>query len=542
MAGDLPPGYTLDPPKSDGGDLPPGYTLDEPKSGGAYAAKELTRAQKIQQAVMEELSKKKPGYEDRFVNQYTYGLPIPMQGLKTLVEGKAKEYFGGGEPATAGDYWRGGVGAQKEYFRQAEANTPGPAGIAVDLAGGLASGRGGGKILGKGAQAAQAFVQGALGGASRNAEDVGSATGGALIGGTVDAATQHFLGGLLDRFTSGAKREIGVASRGGSSQSLEKEGSAIFQKLDDAGIHYKPAQTAPLAGSAAQRLADVGFNANMQKQLTPAIAEIGGMSGQPTTWTQLRNMQQQVSKLKAANDPNLRRVAGELDDEINQFIQTAKPTMPASSVAAGVNPAADVAEAKKLWHTSSKTQKAEALSEIGTRNAPDPTKQVDMNFEKYTDSFKNNPKKYNPFGNNPEQLRLMDRIVEGSPGLEKWGPRLDKYGNRLAALGGLGAAGAVAGPVTGAYDTNEKTQGSIAGLIGTGLLLKGAGNNMRRVIAERGAAKVDDLIRNIVTGSTDTTNAYVPRQALAKIIAAQNASQGLGNYASSFINAGNPQP
>src|SRR4029079_11216133 len=125
--------------------------FDEPKSGGAFAAKEPTRAQLIQQEVMKQLSKKEPGYEDRFVNQYTFGMPIPLQGLKTVVEGKAKEYFGGGEPASVGDYWKGGVGAQKEYFRQAEENPPGPAGTAVDVAGALASGpKGVGKILSRG--------------------------------------------------------------------------------------------------------------------------------------------------------------------------------------------------------------------------------------------------------------------------------------------------------------------------------------------------------------------------------------------------------
>jgi hypothetical protein len=60
--------------------------------------------------------------------------------------------------------------------------------------------------------------------------------------------------------------------------------------------------------------------------------------------------------------------------------------------------------------------------------------------------------------------------------------------------------------------------------------LRGGSTTMKQIIAEKGAAQVNDLLRNIVTGSTDATNAYVPRQALAKVMAAQQAARGVGNY------------
>lgn len=548
MAGDLPAGYTLDPPKGGGGDLPAGYTLDEPKSGGAFVAKELPdeqmlprREREIRAEALKKLMVKPPGLEDRFANEMSQGLIHPIAGAKSLVEGKVNEWLGGGKPATAGEYYRGGYGASKDYIKQAEEATPGPKGIAADVGGALLGGSGGGKILGRGPQAALAGLQGFIGGASRNADSVGNAVQGGLIGAGTNAAASHMLNGLLDRlgWFKGAKKDIDLAGRGGGSQESFASGSQIFDKLDNAGIHFKPAQTAPLAADAAKRLADVGFNANMQKQLLPALGEIGGMTGQPTTWRQLRNMQEQVSKLAGEKgaDPNLRRVAGELNDEINAFINTTKPVMPASSVAAGINPAQDIAEAKALWHQGSKAQKIENLSEIGTQLSPDPGRTVRENFANYRDSFKKNPKKYDPFGNNPEQLGLIDKVIEGSPMRETWGPRLDKYGNRLAAFGGLGAAGVAAGPLTGTYDVTDKTGGTVAGTILAGLALKGAGGGMRQIAAEKGAEQVSNLIRNITNGQS-----YVPRNALAALIAKQNLAQGGANYASSFINSGAPQP
>ena len=198
----------------------------------------LSREREIRLEALKKLMVKPPDVLDRAVDQYTLGMTRPLKGISTVVEGKANEWFGGGKPATAGEYYRGGVGAQGDYFDEAVRTTPGPAGTAADLVGAVGSGFSGtgGKLLSKGGQAAIAGLQGAIGGASRNAEDVGSAVKGAL-GGTVDAATSWTLGGLLDRFkgvkkpealgggrvadVAGARKEIDVASRGGNSQTVE---------------------------------------------------------------------------------------------------------------------------------------------------------------------------------------------------------------------------------------------------------------------------------------------------------------------------------
>ena len=421
MANDLPPGFELDPPK---GDLPAGFTLDEPKSGGAFAAKELApgqaeqgeRRRKLMQLIE---AKGEPGYGARLADNFTMGLNRPLGGVASAI--------GGGS-------YQAGVGAEEDYIKRAEANTNPWLGGAADIVGGLASG-GPGRQLVRGAatvaQQAPTKVQqlakwlvgsgagsGAIEGAARNAESLEGAGTGAAVGGVVGGAADKVLGALTSRLRSvqGAKRETGVASREGGSQALKDEGGDIYKRLDDAGIHYSPRETAPLAGNVAQRLSDAGFNPNMHRELIPAIGEIGGTSGSRTTWTQLQNMRTQISDLKASPDPRLRRVAGELNDELDTFIRTAKPTMPASSVAAGVNPAQEIEVARDLWKRGSMTEKVEHLSEKGMRKAKDPAAKLEKNFESYQDKVAA-PGKYDPYANEPERRALMDAIVEGSPKL-----------------------------------------------------------------------------------------------------------------------------
>jgi len=530
VADDLPPGYTLDPPPAAaGGDLPPGYKLDEPA---------ISREQEIRREKLKALltANPNPGYTERLKDQVTSGLMRPISGAMSVVGGKVGEVFGG-KPATAGEYYRGGVGAEEDFIKQAQKNTPGPVGTAVDVTGSLVGGgRAVGPAVGLGKQALQSGVQGAIEGGARNAESPTSAAGGAAIGGGIGAAGSAIVGGLLDRLkrVSGAKADIGEASRGGNAQLLKHEGGDIYSRLDAAGIHYSPAETAPLAANVSQRLAAEGFNPNMHRELIPALAEIGGASGQRTTWTQLQNMRTQISDLKASDNPRLRRIAGDLGDELDGFISTAKPTMPAGSVAAGVNPARDVVEARDLWRRGSQASTVEALAEKGTRKAPDPTAKVEKNFEKYSDRFLDG-KKYNP--NTPDQMNLIDKIVEGSPKTAATAKGLDRWGNNLIGYGSVGTAAGLALPTLFDERGGSGATGAGVAAIAAGLGAKGGSSVLRQKLAEQSAGKVNDLLRNIVTGSTaQAPGAYVPRDALSLLLAKQDAARAAGHYGASFVN------
>ena len=520
----------------------PDAFLAQPKSGGAFAAKELTPEQNVRYAALQKLLVKPYGAEDQAVDAYTMGMPRVLNGLTTMVEGKAKDLFGAGQNASAGDYYRGGYGAQDEYFKRS-ADEMGTKGKIAGLVGSLASGSRGLGMMGKGEQALQAFGQGAVQGAATHGEDWGSAAKGAVKEGILNAGSNWLFNGLLDRFgrVAGARKDLATASRQGSAQSVENNAGVIYDRLDNAGIHFAPKETASLAPNVAARLSKEGFNPNMHSELIPALGEIGGATGQPTTWKQLQNIKTQISDLKGSDDPRMRRIAGALDDEVEKWLHTAKPTMPASSVSAGVNPTADLAEAKSLWSKGSRAATVEAENAVGTRLAADPTRKVQENFEHYTDQFVKDRNKFNPFAAHPEQGKIMDQIVAGSPNKQAAASLASKGAKVLGSIGLGAGATAVAAPLLG-YDTGDKGWGTAIAGLGSAAAL-GLGSRAFRGAAARDQSQLfDTLMRNIVTGSSKVDPAaYVPRNALATIINKQNLAQGMSNYVSSLDN-GMPQP
>lgn len=529
-----------------------------PRPGEAGAPVAPTREQEIRAEKLKALmAPGEPGYTARAKDSATLGLSRPLGGAMSVIGGEIGELFGG-KPATVGERWRGGVGAEEDYAKRAIENTKGPLGTATDIAGGLVSGGAATGPVSFGRQVLQAGALGGVEGAARNAEDLPSAATGAGIGAGLGAGSSAVVGALIDRLgrVVGAKRAIGEASRGGSSETLRNEGSAIYRRLDDAGIHYGGSQTAPFVGRVAQRLADEGFNANMHRQLIPVLDEIGSSSGQRATWTQLQNMRTQISDLKASQDPRMRRVAGAVGEELDDFIRTAKPTVPARSV--GVNPAQEVEVARDLWRRQSLAGNAEALAEKGMRRAPDPAAKLAANFEKYSDRFLD-PKRYNP--NGPEEMRLMDRIVEGSPGREALAKTLNRWGGNLLGYGSAAAVGGQALPFLLPDSSTAGTAASGAGLaaLALGAGMKGGGTMLRRAAAEQGQARADDLIRHIVTGTTAVPPGLnparealsgliqhnvagplppgaAPRDALSLLLAAQDARRAVGTYAGSYVN------
>jgi hypothetical protein len=66
-----------------------------------------------------------PGYIDRIKDNATSGVMRPIGGAMAVGSGLLDEATGG-KPATIGERWRAGVGAEDDYIKRAEANTPGP--------------------------------------------------------------------------------------------------------------------------------------------------------------------------------------------------------------------------------------------------------------------------------------------------------------------------------------------------------------------------------------------------------------------------------
>jgi hypothetical protein len=137
------------------------------------------------------------------------------------------------------------------------------------------------------------------------------------------------------------------------------------------------------------------------------------------------------------------------------------------------------------------------LATVGTRRAADPTAKIQGNFERYSDQFVRNPRKFNPLR---EHMGAVDEIAEGSPGRERLADLLNtggKYALGTTAVGGAGGLGA--GLASDKFNPENLGAGAAIGLgIAGGSKL--ASNALRRQLATMSADQVNTLLRTIITG------------------------------------------
>lgn len=518
MADDLPPGYTLReaspaPPVPSG--LPEGYTLRQTDEEASKARENEIRKEKLD-ALMAAGGNR--GYTNRLMDAWTSGLSRPMGGALSVIGGEIVEYFGG-KPATVGERWRGGVGAEEDYAKAMEKKSEGVLGTATSALGSLASG---GKNTGRVGLAklmTQAGVQGGVEGAARNAEDPGSALAGGVGGAAVSAGTAGVVGALANRLgrVGAAERTIGEAGRGGTSQSLQTEGGEIFKNLDNAGIHFGRTETPDLANKVHTAVAGADT-----RPIDPVLKIMNDKVNRGAmTFNDVRDIQSKLAAIKASNDPVTRKTAGAAADAVDDFLSSATASVPPGGAAG--NWKADLDKARDLWRRGAQAGKIEGLEDVAKR-AADPHAATQQEFKSYTDRFLRNPNKYNP--NTPEQMRIMDEIVRGSPGKEKLAGGLDTLSKWAAPAGVLGSLGGLVLP-----HTAVPSAGALALAGGS----KAISMTLRQQLARQTAAKVDDLLRSIATGSTSQQGAYVPRAALATLLAKQDAARGVGKIASSNV-------
>ena len=518
-----------------------GSKPDEP-SGGAFKHKELGYEQDRRAELLKRMieAKGEPGYKERIVDNFTAGLARPIAGLTSMMGGDG----------TAGENWRAGVGAEEDYIKRAERNTPGALGVAADVVGGLASGgpgmalvKGAGQVAKQVPSRAAKIAQwltgntgsAAIEGAARNAESVESAVTGAGVSGTIGGVTGKVVGAGAKYLPGvrGAQKEVNEAVREGGAKGLAEEGGKIYTKLDEAGIKYAAKETPALTASTVQMLKDKSFNPNIHDELVPVIKEIGNLHGKTATWKELQNIRTQISDAKASDDKRVQKMAGHLSDVLDDFVEKAKPTLPARSV--GINVADESKVARDLWHRGSKAATAEFLGEKGALTAKDQANKLRTNFGAEHDKILN-PKRFSPFQGNPEQTALIKEIATGDPKLSAARDFLAKQSGNMMSFGALGLAGSGGANYFG--DTTGVGGAIGAGgatSLGLGLLGKAGARQMSKSIANRGAGRVDDLVRHIVTGSTDRNVINTPREALAKLLATEQLQRGAARYSSNLF-------
>lgn len=546
MADDLPAGFKLDdlPAGFKLDDVPAGFKLDEPKSIGR-AAQDLPSDMQMRADYLKKLveAKGEPGYGTRLADNFTFGLGRPISGATAAIGGEG----------TAGERYRAAVGAEEDYVKRAERNTNPYLGAATDVVGGLAAGGPASSLVkGAGKVAVEApstlakigrFMMGATGtgaieGAARNAESLPNAAVGAGVGGAVGGTVGKVAGAVTSRLPGvrAAEKEVAGAVREGGSEALKTEGGTLYKALDQAGIKFSDKETPKLLTDTVQTMANKGFNKEIHSELVPVLEQIGALKGKPATWTELQNIRTQISDAKASDDKRVRKMAGYLGDTLDNFVETARPTLPSRSVGQ-VNVAEDSKAARDLWRRGSQAENVEYLADKGMLTTRDANRKLQTNFGSEIDKV-TKPGRFNPYGpKGSDNMNLMTEIAKGDPKLSATQALLQRHGTNLLSFGTLGLVGG-----GGAHYFGDQTgAGNLVGAggatsVGLGLLGKGGAHGVSKMIANRGTERVNDLVRNIVTGSTDRSVINTPRDALAKVLAAEQLKRGASRYTSSIYN------
>jgi hypothetical protein len=465
-----------------------------------------------------------PGYGERFIDAATMGLTRPLSGVVRGITGL-------GGDTTFGERYRAGVGAASDYFKKGEENTPGVGGVLTDVAGaiaappvgkiatlGKAAVTGGREALGK--LIAQGATTGAIEGAARNAEDVGSAATGAATGGVLGAGASAAVGGAAKLIpgVKGAQRELREVNQGVAPQALKDEAKDFYRVLDSSGIAYAQPQTATLKQGIDALKATNQYNPIAHSKISDYVDQLDKLAQKPqgATFTELHNLRSALAKEARGNDASTREASGKVISEIDKLVQTNQPAHNPQNV----NIKSDYPEATRLWkaaaiaddvsYTAGKAER-KAASKAGinpdeaNRGAFRPLQEAALN-----------PRKYSPF-RGPEERALLARIVQGDRGQNLLRGAAEAVPT-ARAVAGAGAAGLGLthgmGPLMGALGGGAAAGGAVQGML-------------NRAAAARGEQNIDALLRQITTGSSKPTS-NLPSDEAMRILLAKQAAQRAG--------------
>lgn len=478
-----------------------------------------------------------PGARDLYSDSYTWGLMKPVNALAGAVSGELTGLFGGGaEPnATFGERWKAGTQAYDERLAEARKNA-GWAGTVADIAGSLTSGRPGASIATTGRSVlpviGQAATQGAVEGAARHSEDVTSALEGAAVGAGTGAVVSGAVGQAA-KLLPGARAARATerqAARGPSGGDIRTEARGFYNKLDQAGIAYDNNQSTQLTNDLFTDLKQNGWDpGGIHASLDKILGDMQGLHGKPMSWETLANLRERVSAAAREGDPQIRRIAGRVLNQVDGFVDNNPPAL--SQL--GQDPGPMWRNARRLWRTAGavddmnwRLDKAErrAASSNSGQNVENTIRQ---NVRGVQDRA-TQPGKYQPY--NADELAQMSRVVEGTPvqNATRWA------GNFMSGWPAqmITSAAPLAHTLATGGDPTASMLGSLATAAGTyagGHLLKNASANMAR-------DEADSLVRLIATGSLRPYNTAVQgpptREALARLLLQQQAARGTANVAS----------
>ena len=540
MASDLPAGFTLDEPAAPAAaDVPAGFKLDETstdreKALRAEYLKQLMAPGAQPRTLSGLITGQQPqdtsalgqfrDYSTRVKDAATLGLMRPLGGLMRGVSGITDPN------STFGERYRAGVGAEEDYANRAVANTPGALGVATDVIGSAASG-GGVVPTGRAALSrmiGQNAVTGAVEGAARNAEDTDKAIGGAATGAALGAGTAAAVGSAAKLIPAvrGAEKTARAASQGQTPEELRDAAKVLYNRLDNAGIAYAQPQTATLKQGLDSLVASHAVDANAHPTLMGYFNKLDKLAQQPqgATFGDLHSLRSAIATQARGSDPSTRAAAGKIVGEIDKLVQGSAPA---------INPGnrdikREYPQASNLWKSAALADDVSWIAGKAERKAsskagvnPD---EANRGAFRAVENKIDKPGAFDPY--TAEQRQILSRIVEGD--------KLQNAARKAGDVVGSPVTRTVLGAGAGLLGLHTGGVGLGTSLLGGGAAVGGIGKNaFDRWAAARGQQNIDELLRNIATGSSAPLP--TPRAALATLMAKRNLQRGAAAYGASGL-------
>ena len=299
---------------------------------------------------------------------------------------------------------------------------------------------------------------------------------------------------------------LGSLSRSGSAarsvEELRNASSNAYKAAENAGAIFTPSSYDRFFSGLAADVHKSGFDPGLHPKISAVLSRLDSEQGNPQTLQNMEILRRVTKSAAASTEPDERRIAGVIQDHLDDFVENAGP----SDILAGDAPAAisSLKDARKLWSQASKGGVVENLVDRAKLSAPNfSASGMENALRTEFRALAKNERKMRMFS--ADEREAIRKVAVGGP-----------VGNTLRALGRFGSpssVGIATSGITGAM------LGGPAGAVALPLVGRAA---------REGAAAMTkrnvDLASALMRGGKIPSSTGIDKEKLAAALAAMSAS------------------
>jgi hypothetical protein len=149
---------------------------------------------------------------------------------------------------------------------------------------------------------------------------------------------------------------------------LRAASSAAYKAAENAGAVFKPNAYDNFFASLVPDVRKAGFDAGLHPKVVAVLTRLESEQGKPQTLENMEILRRVVKSAAASPEADERRIAGIVQDRLDDFVSKAGP----ADILAGNAPLAvsELQNARKLWSQASKSDQIETLIDRAKISAP----------------------------------------------------------------------------------------------------------------------------------------------------------------------------